>query len=165
MSVKMKINKGFSLVELLIVKAIIGLMVSVASFSWLRYSDNNNMKNAAREIASDFQNCKAKSLSESRSYQILFTTGTTGSYTVSSAANATHGAVSTTKLASSFGNGIGIVFDAGCNGYGAAPTNVIVFDARGTSKMGCVKVTNSRGSSANITTNITGKAYVTFAMQ
>lgn len=158
-------NQGFSLVELMIVIAIIAVMTGVASINWLRYSSNTDLKNAARDIASDFQNCKAKAISESRDYQISFTTGTSSSYTITAPANAVLAAVNTTKLMSSFGSGIRIVFESGCNGYGAAPVNVILFETRGTSKMGCVKLTNTRGSSAAITTNITGKSYVTFAMQ
>jgi len=164
-AVKMKINKGFSLVELMIVLAIIAVMSTVASYAWMRYARNTDLKTASRDIVSDFQNCKAKAISESRNYQISFTAGTGGSYTISAPATTSHAAASTTKLSEAFGSGIQIVFESGCNGYGAAPTNVIRFETRGTSKSGCVKLTNSRGSSASITTNFTGKTYVTFAMQ
>lgn len=160
-----KWNHGFTLLELMIVLAIIGVMSTVASYSWLRYVHNADLKAAARDIASDFQNCKAKSISESRDYQISFTAGTGGRYTISAPATTSHAAVSTTKLSEAFGSGIQIVFESGCNGYGAAPMNVIIFETRGTSKFGCVKLTNTRGSSASITTNITGKTYITFAMQ
>lgn len=156
---------GFTLIELLIVLAIIGVMTTVASYSWTRYADNTNLKTAAREIASDFGNCKAKSFSESRDYQIAFTAGTGGSYTISAPATTSHAVVSTTKLLEAFGSGIQIVFESGCKGYGVPDANVVAFKTRGTSKMGCVKLTNSRGSSAKITTNITGKTYITFAIQ
>lgn len=162
---KMKKNKGFSLVELMVVLAIIAVMSTVASYAWLRYVRNADLKTAARDIVSDFQNCKAKATSESRDYEISFTAGTGGSYTISAPATTSHAAVSTTKLSEAFGSGIQIVFEGTCDGFFGTPTNVVRFETRGTSNNGCVKLTNSRGSAATITTNVTGKAYVTFAMQ
>ena len=155
---------GFSLVELMVVIAIIGIMGSVAVVNLQRYTNNTNLRNMARDIASDFQRCKARAISESREYQVSFTTGTNGSYTISAPAT-TLAAVSTTKLSTNYGGGLQIVFEGTCNGYGGTSANVVTFQTRGTSKNGCVKLTNSIGSTATVTTNITGKAYVTFAMQ
>jgi len=157
-------KKGFSLVELMVVIGIVGVLLSVAVINLQRYTNNTNLKNMARDIASDFQRCKARAISESREYQIAFTTGASSSYTISAPAT-NLAAVSTTKLSTDFGGGLQIVFEGTCNGYGGSSTNVITFQTRGTSSMGCVKLTNSIGSTATVTTNITGKAYVTVAMQ
>lgn len=157
-------KKGFSLVELMVVIGIIGVMASVAVINLQRYTNNTNLKNMARDIASDFQSCKAKAISESRNYQVSFTTGTSSSYTISAPAT-TLAAVNKTKLATDFGGGLQIVFEGACSGFLGTPTNVIIFQTRGTSNNGCVKLTNSIGSTATITTNVTGKAYVIFAMQ
>lgn len=158
---RMKENRGFSLIELMIVIAIFSIMASISSLAWQRYVNNANLRSAARDVVSDFQNCKAKAISESRVYQISFTTGTNSSYTISAAANTTHAAVSTTKLLSVYGSGIKVDNAA----FWGVPTNRITFQVRGTCSNGTVVLTNSRASSATITTNVTGKTYVTFDMQ
>jgi hypothetical protein len=43
--------------------------------------------------------------------------------------------------------------------------NIIYFQTRGTTSLGSIVLQNSIGSRATITSNITGKTYVTFAMQ
>jgi len=153
---KMKTSKGFSLVELIIVIAIIGILASISSYAWQRHVNNANLRTAARDLVSDFQSCKVKATSENRNYQISFVTGTNSSYTFSAPATDTHTAASTTKLPTVHGAGIEIT---------NAPAGIMTFWARGTSSNGTVIMTNSIGSIATIRTNITGKAYVTFAMQ
>lgn len=157
----MKDDKGFSLVEMLIVVAVIGVLLSIVSFSWQRYTNNTNLRNAARDVVSDFQNCKAKAVSENRNYKITFTTGTDSSYTISASANGPHDAFIATKLPTAHGSGLQFTSAA----FFPAPTNVITFYTRGTSSNGTVVMTNSRGSTATIKVNATGKAYVQFAMQ
>lgn len=157
----MKTDKGFSLVEMMIVIAIISILASISSFAWQRYVNNSNLKTAARDVVSDFQSCKEKATSESRDYQILFVTGTNSSYTISAPATATHTAVNTTKVPTMHGAGIQITNAA----FWANPANVVTFRTRGISSNGTVIMTNSRASSATITINVTGKAYIQFAMQ
>jgi len=164
-AVKINKTKGFTLIELMIVIAIMSIVAAIASLSWQRYVSNANLRTAARNVISDFQNCKAKAISESRDYQILFTTGTNSSYTISAPATSSHVAISTNKLFTEFDSGIQIVFEDICNGFFGIPVNVIKFETRGTSNNGCVKLTNTRGSKVSITTNVTGKSYVSFAMQ
>ncbi|MEN6487629.1 MAG: GspH/FimT family pseudopilin [Smithella sp.] len=154
----MKTNKGFSLVELIIVIAIIGILASISSFAWQRHVDNTNLRTAANDVISDFQNCKIKATSENRNYQISFITGTNSSYTISAPATDTHAAVSITKLPTAHGAGIKITSAT----YSA---NIITFQARGIGTSGTIVMANSRASNATITTNITGRAYVTFTMQ
>jgi len=159
----MKTNKGFSLIELIIVIAIIGIMTSIALFAWQRYVNNTNLRTAARDVVSDFQDCKVKATSENRDYQISFVNGTNSSYTISAPATDTHAAVSTTKLPTAHDAGIQITSAAF---FGSSAANIITFHARGiTSSNGTIIMTNSRASNATIKTNVTGKAYVTFTMQ
>jgi type II secretion system protein H len=158
-AVKINKTKGFTLVELMIVIAIIGIMASVASFSWQRYVNNTNLRTAARELASDIANAKQRAVAEGVNYRITITTGTPGNYTIEqrNAAN-TASTVIATKIPTANGAGLNIT----STNHGG---NIIYFYPRGTTSWGDVILQNSRGSSATITSNSTGKAYVTFSMQ
>jgi prepilin-type N-terminal cleavage/methylation domain-containing protein len=143
--------KGFSLAELLIVIAIIGILAAVAGYSWQRYVTNANLRTAARDIAADFSLAKENAIKESRNYTITFDVGS-NSYTMAPAGTA--------KSPATFGSDIRLTL---ANFGFAGP--VITFQSRGTASAGRVALTNGRGSTANIVVNITGKNYVEFAMQ
>jgi len=143
--------KGFSLAELLIVIAIIGILAAVAGYSWQRYVTNSNLRTAARDIASDFSLAKENAIKESRNYTITFDVGA-NSYTMAPAG--------TTKSPATFGSDIRLTLAS----FGFTGP-VITFQSRGTASAGRVALTNGRGSTANVVVNITGKNYVEFAMQ
>jgi prepilin-type N-terminal cleavage/methylation domain-containing protein len=157
---KKKYAGGFSIVELMVVVAIIGVMGAVASMAWQRYAANANLKTAARDLVSEIQSCKTKAISESRDILIIYSTGpNSGSwikdYPITTIIRGYR------SFSTSYGYGIKISSVS----FGGTYSNAPLFQARGTSSAGTLTMTNSRGSTATITTNITGKAYVTFAMQ
>ena len=158
-AVKKNKAKGFTLAELMIVIALIAIMSSIASFSWMRYVNNTNLQTAARELQSDMANAKQRAVAEGVNYRITITTGTPGNYTIEqrNAAN-TASTVLATKVPTENGSGLRIT---STNHTGS----IIYFFPRGTTSWGDVVLQNSRGSSATITSNATGKAYVTFSMQ
>jgi prepilin-type N-terminal cleavage/methylation domain-containing protein len=161
-AVKINNAKGFTLAELMIVIALIAIMSSIASFSWMRYVNNANLQTAARDVVSDFQSCKGKAISEGRNYFMAFVPGTNGWYWIYSPPTATNSLVLTQKSFSQYGSGIRIQTAS----FALSPWSTwIQFFPRGTSSNGTVIMTNSRASIATITTNVTGKAYVTFSMQ
>jgi len=47
------LRKGFTLIELMIVIAIIGILSAVALFGWRGYQDNVNLRTAARAVVTD----------------------------------------------------------------------------------------------------------------
>lgn len=159
---KLMDQKGFSLVELMMVVAIVVIAAAVALPYLTRYTQNNNLRNAARAISGDFFEYKSRAIAEYKRYRITFDTAN-DNYTIEqcTATGATCAAYSTvdTKAMSGFGTGIDIT----AAGFGGNPT--INFQTRGTTEAGSVTVQNSRGSTATITTNITGKTYVQYVIQ
>ena len=73
--VKTRKNKGFSLIELIIVMAIMGIMAAIAAPNFIRYRDNANLREAARDISSDLQLYKQRAIAENVRYRITFNSG------------------------------------------------------------------------------------------
>ena len=61
---RIKESKGFSLIELMIVLLIIGIMATIASYSYRRYVNNANLRTAARQLATDINTMKGVAVSK-----------------------------------------------------------------------------------------------------
>ncbi|MBN1381943.1 MAG: GspH/FimT family protein [Deltaproteobacteria bacterium] len=154
-------HHGYSLVELIIAIAIVAILAGISTYSWNRYILNNHLRTAARNIVTDFQHCKAKAASENRDYRITFSTDN-DNYTISAAATSNLSAVSLVKTPLSSGEGSAIDITESAFGTGSSAT----FQKRGiTVPSGHVILQNARNSTATITINTVGKAYVIFNMQ
>jgi len=141
--------KGFSLVEAVIVIAVIVAVVAIAIPAFQKYAINGNLRAAARDIIGDFSNLKQRAMAENTTFTITFNVAD-NNYTVPGLADP--------KNPAYFGSGIrltGAVFGGGSS---------ITFQRRGTASAGTVTLTNSRGSTATITTNITGRTHVQYNM-
>lgn len=157
---KIKITKGFSLVEVLIVIGIILIVASITSFSYNRYVNNTNLRNAARQLASDISNMKQQAISKMNSTYAIVFDKSLNNYTMTTD-------FVTIKSLDSFGSGIKFnTLPLGGSTY------TLTFLARGTLTLSSTSATqdtiimkNNRGSAANIVYNTTGKTYVTFNMQ
>jgi prepilin-type N-terminal cleavage/methylation domain-containing protein len=151
-------RKGFTIIELMIVIAIIGILSAVSIVGWWGYQDNVNLKTAAGEVMSDIASCKQRAISEGVQYCIQFTDGSPN-YSIN-ASSCTAPTQTQAKNLTSFGSGLTI-----------SSTNFnsdrVSFLPRGTlsSNTGRIFLTNSKNSTATITVQITGRAYVSFTMQ
>lgn len=161
-----KRQNGFSLIELIIVIAIIGILGGISSYSWQRYVANTNLRTAAREMVADFNYMKTNAVSKPDfTYTIVFDrTVNPNSYTltaIDAGANNASG-FPQTRTPASAGSGISITALPG-----GGTTYPLTFLARGTlsPSAGTIIMQNNRGSAANIIFNFTGKTYATFTMQ
>jgi type IV fimbrial biogenesis protein FimT len=150
---------GFSLVELIVVIALIAIVAAFAVPVWQNYSANSNLKAAARELMADLSNARQRAVEENLDVYRLTFNPVGNSYALS---RTDTGVTLWTKSVADFGSGISI--------DGANPPNfsggaVVSFRKRGTLSAGNVTLRNGLGSTATITVNITGRTYVQFAMQ
>jgi len=146
---------GFSLVELIVVIALIGIvgMFSIPAFQ--RYATNANLKAAAREIMADMNNTKQRAIEENvNDYRITFNT-VANTYALT---RTDTGTTLWTKSPTASGADVRISATTFSGG-------VIGFRRRGTTTAGSVTLTNSRASTAVITVNFTGRAYAQFTIQ
>jgi prepilin-type N-terminal cleavage/methylation domain-containing protein len=155
---KMKTNKGFSLVELMIAIAIISIMASISSFAWQRYVSNTSLRNAARGLAIDINTMKQRAVSKLDTTYTIDFDKTANTYTL----NGTTAETKSLALAE-LSHGSTYIF----NLPGGGATYTLTFLSRGTLSpaSGTIWLKNNRESSAKITFNTTGKTYVTFDMQ
>ncbi len=168
-----KKKNGFSIVELIIVLAIIGIIASIGAFAWQRYVENTNLRTAARDIVTDFNTMKRRAVSE---YAAIGASQVTPTYTMVFSISGNHYVMNKTyndgtgnitevigdkQLAEQFGHGIEFQSFGG-----GGSTYSIGFTARGIMNPagGFIVLVNNRNSTARITFNATGKTYVTFAM-
>jgi len=153
--VKINKTKGFTLIELMVVIAIMSIVAAIGSFSWQRYVNNSNLRTAARELVADMANSKQRAVSEGVKYRMTITAGSPGNYTIEQR-NVADTAYTVISTKSPTANGAGLYFNS---------TNIIIFQPRGTNSTGTIVLKNSIGYTATITSNITGKTYVTFTQE
>jgi len=150
------IPPGFSLVELLVVIALISIVSALAIPTWQRYAANANLKTAAREVMADLSDAKQQAVSENLDFYRLTFNVAGNNYALS---RTDTGVTLWTKSLASFGNGILIVsvnFSGG---------SVVSLRNRGTVSNGNLTLRNGLGSTAKITVNITGRTYVEYTLQ
>ena len=144
--------KGFTLLELMITLGILAIVLTIAIPNFQRISINGNLRTAARDLIADFNALRAKAIAENTQYVLTFNGDNT--YTVNPASGLPNGGKSPASIARDITIS-GVPFAGG----------PVTFSTRGTvSPGGNVVLTNSRGSTATITCNLSGRTYVQFTM-
>ena len=155
---KMDNRRGFSLIELIIVVAILGIMGTIAASTFQSYVNNSNLRTAARDMASDISNTRQKAMAEGLNYRISISTSSNNYVVIRVNSDGSTTNINT-KSPTMFGAGLTIL----SANYGGNP--IIYINSRGTiSPSGTVVLQNNRNSQATITSNVTGRTHVTFAI-
>jgi prepilin-type N-terminal cleavage/methylation domain-containing protein len=137
---KVNSNKGFSIIEMLVVIILITLLATISGSMFSNHVKNRNLKEAAACLMSDIKLAKQKSAAERTNISITINPDQNG-YIFS-------GAI---KNFSNFGNGI-VIKD---NNFSS---NTINFQSRGTcSPGGSIQLGNSLGSNIKIIVSPIGR--------
>ena len=148
----MNFQRGFTLVEGIMVFAIIAIAAAIAVPQFRKMAINGNLKAAAKDIVSDFASVREMALSQNQNYSIVFDQSN-NRYTVPGLANP--------KSPAYFASDIRITSVS----FG---TNPLVFQTRGTTSPPgdkTISLTNGRGSTATITIGTAGRIYVQYSLQ
>jgi len=154
-------KKGFSLVEMIIVIAIIAIVSTIAVPSFNKYRHNANLKEAVRLIVADFQLAKQRAISQNTNFSVTLNPAA-NTYTIQG------GTLNITKSISAISSAVRI--SNGANPFAhPAPTlaaNMVTYNARGISNLGTFHMQNDiNGSWARISTTITGRINVRYNLQ
>jgi len=145
-------STGFSLIELMIVIALISIVLAISVPMWQNYTAKTNLKTAAREVMADLSNAKQQAVEENLDvYRLTFNVAG-NNYALS---RTDTGVILWTKSLASFGNGI-LIDSVSFGG------SVVSLHKRGTVSNGHLILRNGLGSTATITVTVTGRTYVQF---
>lgn len=144
-------SRGFTLIELMIVIAILGILGGMGAFAWQQYVHNTNLKTAAGMVMSDIALCRQRAVNQGLEYCIQFTAGSP-IYTIHTPTCADD--IEIQRNLTNAGRGIAV-----------SESVTINFQARGTADRRTVELVNSRGSEAIIRTSITGTPHATHTRQ
>jgi len=157
-------NSGFTLVEMMIVVAIMAILFAAAIPSLHKYRQNADLKAAAQNIAADIAVLKSRAMSDRLTYRMTFNTGT-ATYQIGREEAPGSGSfedIGDPKYVNADAGGCITMTRAAFSGN---PGNRLRFNVRGTTNNGRIELENQRGSVATVTINITGRTHISFAMR
>jgi prepilin-type N-terminal cleavage/methylation domain len=104
-------NRGFTLTEVLVVIALIGILSAIATFGFSRYTTKSKIESQTKLLYGDLMEYRIKSLYEKKKWRVKISAASYGIY---SSSNTTVAPVKTVTLKNSvvFNNSTDIVFDS-----------------------------------------------------
>jgi prepilin-type N-terminal cleavage/methylation domain-containing protein len=152
---------GFTMVELLITLVLLGIVLSMAVPAISGYLDNVNLKSAARTLSGDVAFLRESAQSSGRTHTIAYSTGANqctmkwDSDGVGTYLNVTN--YPAVRNLTDYGSSVRIT--------SVSQTPIKIISSGAINPFATVVLTNNRGSTATITTLITGRSHVTYSMQ
>ena len=148
------IPKGFSLVELLVVIALMAVVAAIAVPQFQRSAANADLRTASRDVAANLSNTRQRAVEENLSVYRLTFNGVSNNYSLS---RVDTGLTLWTKPFNDYGSGIRI---------SSINSPVVSFQSRGTvAPAGTLVLQNRLNSTATVTFTINGRTHVQFNMQ
>ena len=157
---KVTANRGFSLVEMIIVIAISVIVLAIATPNFNKYIHNTNLKTAGRDLAGDIFNTKQTTAAQAVHYKIKLAKDA-NNYSIVKGGPNSPDENNTTTATKSPGSLAGYITIDSTN-YNSSQ---IVFEPRGTTSAGSVTLKNDKGSTIKITTSLMGKVSVEYIPQ
>jgi type IV fimbrial biogenesis protein FimT len=152
--ISMRKDKGFTLLEMMVIIAIIGIVSAIAIPNMFSFATNMRLRSASRDLFSNFQQTRIKAIRQNSRWAVRFTTS---GYRVencgldNNCTAATDNTIVKTVNMSQEYPGVSIT----------STTNVLVeFNSEGTSTTGTTTLANSGGSSSVIV-DLTGRIRMT----
>jgi prepilin-type N-terminal cleavage/methylation domain-containing protein len=150
-------SRGFTLLEMIIILGIMAIILTIAYPNFQRYYINGNLRSAARDIMGDISAMKEGAMAHNVQLSMIFDEPAANSYKIPRLPpDNNEGLI--VKSPASFGQGVQLTEAP----FGAT----ITFLTRGMLSQDVnIVLKNSRGSTATITCNLSGRTYVQFDMQ
>ena len=155
-------KKGFSLVELMVVIAIIGIIAAISSLNLVTGLPKYRLKRASRDITSRLRQARSTAIKTSSTIIIQFDTGR-HSYNIDGKLYPGSGQSTNNALSSYYGSGLS--FDRGNYKSGNAvtfPSEKVTFNSRGISpSLGSIYLSNNQGDVNKIAISRAGRIRLT----